>query len=114
MLEMIVFKSGNLLCAGIAFGNSRYVHCCFTANSCPNVTSPSNGYVNQTTVKVGDLVEYNCSYGYWLNGESTRLCDANCTGNQCQLSGVKPTCDGGLQYNRYLHSNSTKYLNTLT
>ena len=94
MLEMIVFKSGNLLCAGIAFGKSHYVHCCFTANSCHNVTSPSNGNVNQTTVKFGDSVGYNCSYGYCLAGQPTRRCDSNCTGNQCQLSGVKPVCNG--------------------
>ena len=65
-----------------------------TANSCPNITSPSNGYVNQTTVKFGDSVGYNCSYGYYLAGQPTRRCDTNCIENQCQLSGVKPVCNG--------------------
>ena len=66
----------------------------FAASTCFNVTTPSNGAVNKSSVTFGDYVEYKCSYGYWLVGQPTRRCDTNCTGNQCQLSGVKPVCNG--------------------
>ena len=68
------------------------------ANSCFNVTQPLNGTVHKFEVKFGDSVRYNCFYGYKLVGQSTRRCDTNCNWNQCQLSGVKPTCYGTSTY----------------
>ena len=70
----------------------------FTAYLCSNLTSLSHGYINKTSVKLGDFVGYSCSYGYRLVGQSTRQCVANCNGNQCRLSGEKPSCVGRLMY----------------
>ena len=68
----------------------------FTANLCSSLASPTNGAISNMLVTFGDTVAYGCSYGYWLAGESIRGCDVNCSGNRCQLSGIKPACNGGL------------------
>ena len=96
--EVLIYTENMLLRKQLHFLSNSMLIVVSTANLCSNLTSPSNGEINKVSVEFGDSVRYNCSYGYMLVGKSTRLCDADCTGNQCQLSGVKPTCESALMY----------------
>ena len=96
--EVLIYTENMLRRKHLHFMSNSMLIVVFTANLCSNLTSPSNGVINKVSVEFGDSVRYNCSYGYMLVGKSTRLCDTVCTGNQCKLSGVKPTCESGLMY----------------
>ena len=59
------------------------------AVSCGNLSSPVDGEVSAEGNTFGSQANYSCSEGYVLNGNSTRMCQAD-----GQWSGSKPTCEG--------------------
>ena len=64
-----------------------YFH--FTAIPCGNLSSPANGQVILDASTFGSQANYSCSEGYILNGNSTRVCQAD-----GQWSGSEPICEG--------------------
>ena len=61
----------------------------FVAISCGNLSNPVNGEVRVDGSTFGSQANYNCSEGYLLNGNSTRMCLAD-----GQWSGSEPSCPG--------------------
>ena len=61
----------------------------YIAVPCGNLSSPVNGLVTVNGSTFGSQANYNCSEGYVLNGNSSRLCQAD-----GQWSGSEPTCEG--------------------
>ena len=59
------------------------------AVSCGNLSNPVDGEVSTEGNTFGSQANYSCSEGYVLNGNSTRMCQAD-----GQWSGSKPTCEG--------------------
>ena len=60
-----------------------------TAVSCGNLSSPVDGRVSVNGNTFGSQANYSCSEGYVLNGNSTRMCQAD-----GQWSGSEPRCEG--------------------
>ena len=59
------------------------------AVSCGNLSSPVDGEVSAEGNTFGSQANYSCSEGYVLNGNSTRMCQAD-----GQWSGSEPRCEG--------------------
>ena len=65
---------------------------CTTRRMCsPSLSAPTNGNVDRTTGRTGDVATYSCGAGYTLVGSATRTCQPN--GN---WSGSAPSCAGGV------------------
>ena len=56
---------------------------------CGTLNNPTNGQVNVEGNTFGSESNYSCSEGYVLNGNSTRMCQAD-----GQWSGSEPICEG--------------------
>ena len=59
---------------------------------CPALPDPTNGVVSHD-MDVGDLANYSCNDGYYLNGIEIRMCMADGT-----WSGNTPTCQRMLSH----------------
>lgn len=56
---------------------------------CPELEDPENGFVETTDNRVGDVADYQCDYGFALEGDSQRACLLS-----GEWSGEAPTCVG--------------------
>ena len=56
---------------------------------CGTLNNPTNGEVSADGSTFGSQANYSCSEGYVLNGNSTRMCQAD-----GQWSGSEPLCEG--------------------
>jgi len=83
-------RSATYICTGGREGLSAFTYCIsFVAIPCGNLSSPVNGLVTVDGSTFGSQANYSCSEGYLLNGNSSRMCQAD-----GQWSGSEPTCEG--------------------
>lgn len=57
-------------------------------NDCGPLTSPTNGVVSYPATTYTETAAYSCDTGYYVNGVTTRTCQANSTWSE-----VEPTCE---------------------
>ena len=55
---------------------------------CGPLTSPANGVVSYPATTYTETATYSCDTGYYVNGVTTRTCQANSTWSE-----VEPTCE---------------------
>ena len=64
-------------------------HSFIAAINCGGLSSPSNGQISITDTTFGSIATYSCDPGYTLDGNTSRICQAD-----GQWSGSQPSCNG--------------------